>query len=407
MFETGPTELKRRARSSITALQGEGRGWALLGVASGWLLALGVRYVFPALVPQLKDAFGLDNTGTGFVITLIWLTYALMQFPAGLLVNQFGERRIILWSLLGTALGIALIVSTTLYPVFLLGCIVVGLGTGLYGPPRVTLLSRLYPDRDGVALGITFASGSLGSSLLPAVASVVVVSLSWQYGFGFVIVLLAVTLAFLWRVIPALPPQAAATDGGFRALLRDTVSSVTARPVWLAGVAITLMVFTYQGILSFLPLYLITTKSLSQPVTATLYGGMFIVGAVFQPVAGWAGDRYGNRRMLVVISGVSVLIVATLPFVQGLLPVALVVGLIGLRLGTGPINSSYLMSVLPDERQGPGYGLLRSVYVVLGSFGSLVVGALFDARLLDESYFLMAGLTGAALVCYWFLPRDV
>jgi len=77
-------------RATVGRLRGDRRGWALLAVASGWLVVLGARFLVPAVLPQVKAAFGVGNAGGGLAVTVIWGTYAPMQSPAGLLADRLG-----------------------------------------------------------------------------------------------------------------------------------------------------------------------------------------------------------------------------------------------------------------------------------------------------------------------------
>jgi ACS family hexuronate transporter-like MFS transporter len=66
------------------------------------------------------------------------------------------------------------------------------MGMSLYPIARITLLSKIYPDRIGSALGVTMATGDLDQSMLPPIAGALAVGLARQVGLGFVIPLLLV-----------------------------------------------------------------------------------------------------------------------------------------------------------------------------------------------------------------------
>jgi sugar phosphate permease len=92
-------QFKEQLKHAITSLRGEGRGWALIVIALGWLLVLGMRIIIPVLLPGIKTTFAIDNATAGFTITVIWAVYGLSQFPAGLLSNRIGDRKVIIASL--------------------------------------------------------------------------------------------------------------------------------------------------------------------------------------------------------------------------------------------------------------------------------------------------------------------
>ena len=68
-----------------------GRGRLVGVVAAGWFAVLGMRFVLPALLPAVRGAFGVDNAAAGAVVSVVWLTYALVQLPAGALTDRTGD----------------------------------------------------------------------------------------------------------------------------------------------------------------------------------------------------------------------------------------------------------------------------------------------------------------------------
>ncbi|WP_435181072.1 MFS transporter [Halorussus sp. AFM4] len=396
-----------RVRSGVDTLRGDGRGRILTVVAVGWLLVLGTRIVLPALLPQVKAAFDIDNATAGLLVSVLWGSYAVTQFPAGTMADRIGERATLTAAVLVTAAGAAALTLAPSFPVFVLGGVLFGLGSGLYAPPRVTVLSRIYPDRDGTALGVTFAVGNLGAAALPLVAGALAVWVHWRAGFGFVVVPLALVGVGLWAYVPPRPAeQARAADQFTRQTASRLVRGVTDRDVLLAWLAMTTILFTYQGITAFLPTYLIEVKNLGQGTASALYGLFYASGAASQWFAGNAADRYGERTVLSALAGFGVLTLVALPFVGGTAALAGLLALLGTRLGIGPVGNGYVAALLPDEIQGAGYGLFRTFYLAVGAGGSLFVGVLAERGLFDEAFLLLAGVTAVASVLYRFLPAD-
>jgi predicted MFS family arabinose efflux permease len=138
-------------RETVDELRGGGRGWTLLAIAVGWLLLSGFRVVLPALLPQIKADFAVDNASAGFALTVLWLVYAGLQFPSGVVADRTGERTLLIVGTLLAALSLGLFAVAPLFSLFLLACGLFGLGAGLFGTPRDMLLSRTYPTADVTA----------------------------------------------------------------------------------------------------------------------------------------------------------------------------------------------------------------------------------------------------------------
>ncbi|ESS09392.1 MAG: sugar phosphate permease [uncultured archaeon A07HN63] len=73
------------------------------------MFVLGGRFLVPAVLPQVKDAFTVGDIGAGVAVTVIWATYGLMQMPAGILVDRVGERRLLAGSVVLTATSVVVI----------------------------------------------------------------------------------------------------------------------------------------------------------------------------------------------------------------------------------------------------------------------------------------------------------
>jgi predicted MFS family arabinose efflux permease len=392
-----------RSIPTAGALRREGGGWVLGSVAIGWLLILGARFAVPALVPRLKTAFGIDNATVGIAISMTWITYALMQFPAGVLVDRIGERGLLAASVAVTAASMVAFGLAPAFGVFLLAAALFGLGTGLYGPARATVLSTVYPRNDGAAFGVMLGAGSLGAAAFPLAVTLLADRLGWRLAIASLAPFFLIAGVSLWRAIPRRAVDSDAGESG-RERARAVLAAITTRPVAVGVGAATCMLFAFQGLTAFLPAYLVAAKGLSGTTAAGLYALLFISAAVSQSSAGRAADRFGDRVVLVAVTAVSVPPLVALPFVGGLPVLAVLVSLLGVRLAIAPVTNTYVVDVLPEELQGTAWGLLRTCFFLIGATGSTFVGALADAGFFDEAFLALGVITAVAALLYTVLP---
>lgn len=397
-----------RLRDAVHGLRGDGRGWILFSVALGWAFTLGLRFLVPALLPQVKGAFDVTNATAGLAITALWVGYAVMQFPAGVMVDRFGERTLLTASLCLSGVSLCLLGLSPVFAVFFAASAAFGLGSGIYGPSRGTVLSRTFTTNAGAAFGITLAVGSLGSALLPNVATAVVGRVGWRFVLAGLAVPFFVAAALTWRVVPersTAETNPAAADRSPRRLVRDIVNTLSDRSIRLATVAVALLLFVYQGLTAFLPLYL-QTKGLDQQTAALLFGLMFITGAMSQVVAGSAADRVGMKPVLLVVTAVGVVTPAVLTVTSGTAALAVVVAVLGSRMAVNPVTNAYIVGALPDQIEGAAWGFIRTAFFLVGATGSTFVGFFADAGQFDLAFLALAGLSAVALGCYALLPGE-
>ena len=393
---------------ALRGLRGDGRGWTLLAIASGWVFVLGGRFLVPAVLPQVKDTFAVSDVGAGVAITIIWATYGLMQTPAGLLVDRIGERKLLAGSVVLTATSVVVIGAAPAFAAFIVGCAGFGLATGLYGPARGTALSRTFPDHDGTAIGATLAAGSVGSAVLPLAAGSLVGTISWRLLVGGLAAPLVALGVLIWATVPSFDngDETAPNDGpaSNEIPVGDVLAAIRTRQVAVALTALTLMTFVFQGVSAFYVTYLTSISGFAQSTAAAMFSLVFVGGAVAQVAAGSLADSVGDRPVLVAVSAATIPVLVAIPMLDTVIGVAAASILLGIRLGVPAVSNAYIIAILPESVTGTAWGVLRTTSFMLAATGSTVVGLMADNALFDEAFFLLAGLTALGTLLYTRLP---
>lgn len=68
-----------------------------------------LRSAAGALTPVLMDELGVSYGAMGLLTTAFFLTYGLMQIPAGIMGDTIGPRKTIIWSTAVTVIGAFLV----------------------------------------------------------------------------------------------------------------------------------------------------------------------------------------------------------------------------------------------------------------------------------------------------------
>ncbi|WP_168216044.1 MFS transporter [Halorussus marinus] len=400
MTPFGSSGLSARVRAVASDLASDGRGRILFTIAFGWFLGLGVRLSAPTLVPYIRADFGIGLSTAGLLLSTLWFTYALLQFPGGVLGDWIGERAVLVAS---SALAIvALAASALAWSTLALfaGFVLLGSATGVYATTRFTSLADVYPDRTATAMGVSSAAGNLGTVLLPAGAGVVAGAASWRLGFAAATPLFALAAVGLWVAVPARTSgQESVADDLSADALRRFVAEVTGRQTLVLTAAMLLMSIVYQGFTSFFPTYLVSIKGLSEGSAALLYSAFFASGILVQPLAGVLADSVGDRPTLLGFSFLSASAIALLLATDEVWLLVVLAVLASAQLGFWPIAQAGVVDSLPTEMQGTGFGLLRTGYLLLAATSPTIVGALGDRGRFDEAFVLLAGCAlGSALI---------
>jgi MFS family permease len=127
-------------------------------IVSRFLVLLGVYAVQGFAQYYIRDALGASNPAelTGILMAVIGLALTLLVFPAGLLSDRFGRRRLNLLAGALIALGIFLLILVRGVPTLLVFGALIGAGTGIFLSANWALATDLIPREEaGKYLGLT------------------------------------------------------------------------------------------------------------------------------------------------------------------------------------------------------------------------------------------------------------
>ena len=180
-----------------------------------------VSHVYIMLLPPIfllvKDHFGVGYTEIALALTAYNVMSALLQTPAGFMVDRIGARIMLTG---GLALsGIAICVSALLpgYWFFLIGYALLGVANTVFHPADYSILSATVDGkRMGKAFSIHTFAGYLGSGVTPALVVGAVALWGWNGGFICAAILsfaAALLLMVAGSVLPRAPRKVAGEQG--------------------------------------------------------------------------------------------------------------------------------------------------------------------------------------------------
>ncbi|MFA9501690.1 MFS transporter [Natrinema sp. H-ect1] len=361
------------------------------------------RMAISPVVPFIVADFAVSNTAIGFALTGMWLAYGLSQFPSGVLSDRYGEKPVILVAVGGTVIASVLLAFSPIFAAFVVFAVLLGSVAGLHYAVATTLLSRTY-DELGRAVGIHSIGGPLAGLVAPVGAAWVGVRFGWRPALALTLVVgLPVFVLFAWRIRPTEPrrPNQPMRERFELATLLELVS----RPAVAFTLAIAMLgTFIVQGLLTFLPTFLVEHHRYSATLAGTAFSAFFFVRTVGQFAVGELSDRYGRD-----------LVIGASLFAGSVGLFGLVVGgsraTVGIAVLAAGLGSSFFAAIDPrfldqfgDTERGAGFGLVRTCYTVVGSAGSVGVGLLADLFGWGAAFVVLGGLfsiTFLALAVNW------
>jgi YNFM family putative membrane transporter len=351
------------------------RNVVLAAATAGNFGQFGARVVLSPFVLAIAVDFGVTKGGVGTGLTLMWATVALAQFPSGVLADRYGERRVMVTALGLTAVGSGLVAAAPAFPTFVLAAGALGVGAGLYFPVGTALLARRFENR-GRALGIHSAGGPLAGLAVPVVATAVAARYDWRAGILTGGALAAVACCLVLVGVEPTPPTRPDASVRKRLHPRSALALLRRPAVAYTTVVATLGMYTFQAFSSFFPTFLREYHRFGESEASLVFGVAFFLVAVGLPVVGNAADRFGNDVALVVTflgtaTGFAILLLAPTRAV-----VYVGAAVVGLALTWGGPLQSRFMSQFPAADRASGFGVVRTVFVLLGSVSNVATGAL-------------------------------
>lgn len=335
------------------------------------------RLALSPVVPDVAATFDVTNTHIGIALSGMWAAYALTQFPSGVLAEKVGERRVILAAVGGTAITAVIIALSPTFLRFALGAIVLGAAAGLHYSVATSLLTRAYDDI-GTAIGFHNTGAPIAGVVTPVVVAWIAVTYGWRPAVGVTAIVGTVVFGlFVYGVRPT-PPRRPDQSMGDRFEF-GAIRGLLSRPeIRFVGVIAVLSEFVWQAVTSFLPTFFMQYHGYSAQTAGLLFAGYFVVLGLVQVVVGVLSDRTGRDTATAVCMVAGIVGLGLLITTSRLLPIVVALVLLALGMGWTAAVLSWFVDHIADNERESGFGLVRTVYMILAASGSAVVGFFAD-----------------------------
>ncbi|GEP12093.1 oxalate/formate MFS antiporter [Methylobacterium gnaphalii] len=158
--------------------------WLQLGFGVACMVAAAnIQYAWTLFVPEIQKTFGWDRAAiqvafTIFVIVQTWLTPI-----EGYFIDKYGPSRVVLFG--GLMTGLAWIINSYAVSLtgFYLGAVVGGIGVGCVYATCINNALKWFPDKRGLAVGLTAGGYGAGSALTILPIANMIASGSYQQAF--------------------------------------------------------------------------------------------------------------------------------------------------------------------------------------------------------------------------------
>jgi len=352
--------------------------WAT--VATAYAIAFLQRVSPQSVSLSFMQDFSTDAAGVAMLASSYFWGYTLMQIPAGLLVDRYGVKRVVLFSMAASSLGsAAFALAPNLMDVFA-ARLIVACGDALVFTALLKLVALSFSDeRFGVMSGISQVSGYVGGVMATTPLAAAVTGFGWRACFVFIACVGVANLAFASLALKPDPvSRSTKTLGSVLAASRQSLSQMANWGCAMTFASHFAVVTTLSGVWG-IPMvahfFNISPSAASTPLLAFMVGNA--IGSIF---LGHAADRTAALdTALVRICLLRMILLAMLlpPFahVLGFLYVTVVFAVLGLVAGgTVPLVLKCTKRLYTSDLIGVGASVNTTAAGIFAGVSQPIIG---------------------------------
>ena len=360
--------------------------------------------LLPPIFGEVREAFGVSYIQIGLALTAFNVVSALLQTPAGFLVDRIGPRVMLTGGLLLGAVAIAAAALLPGYWFFVIAYGFLGLANTVYHPADYSILSAtVAPKRIGKAFSIHTFAGYLGSGVTPAIVLACAAIWGWRGAFlfaaclSFATALLLIVAGSIMPRVAHKPGDSAKGGGGAKVGLDLLLSG----PVLRNLLFFFCLAMANSGIQTFTVVGMGAIHGTPFSVANVALSGFLLLSAGGVLLGGIIADRTPHHERVAAIGFACTSTMAILMAWVNM-PAAVLIGVMSLGgLLNGIIQPSRDMmvrAVTPPGSFGKVFGFVSTGFNLGGMISPLLFGWLMDRGDPRAIFMIVTGFILLALV---------
>ena len=376
-------------------------------------LAMGATNSFGVFLKPLAAEFGWTRAAISGANSLYAIIRGCLYVFAGRLNDRLGPR--IVMTVCGFLLGLGYLLVSQITAIWQLYLVYGIMGIAMSGcfVPLVSTVARWFVKRRGLVTGLVLSGVGVGTIIIPQIASWFISDFGWRYSYTFLgimtLVFIILAAQFLKRdpsQVGQLPYGASEVgEAGFNVVAEGFSFQAATRTqqFWILGAMFFCLGFPLQAVMVHIVPHA-TELGISAATAASILatiGGVSIAGRIMM---GGAGDRVGNKTVIIACLGLMSLTTFWLLAAKEAWMLYLFAAIFGFAFG-GFVG---LMSPITAELFGLGshgviFGALMFFTNIGDATGPILAGYIFDITGSYNQAFLLCAtiaITGSILALF-------
>lgn len=373
-------------------------GWK---VATGafFIMAMPFAIIFLAhsiFLKPVTEALGFSATQFSLIFTIVAIATALTSPVMGKWLKKYDIRYVMAISGAIVSIGFgAFGLATKLWQFYILAAIVGVSATGITQIPISHIITNWFPSKKkGMATGIAFAGGNVGSFLTILIISNLIPTIGYEKCY-FILggIMLVVTVVVSLFVIKAKPSDKGQLPYGYEEDMAKSKSKTNSKEVaegytlkeamrtnvfWIFIAAIVLLGVVFAGVQMHIPSYM---QSIGHSIgfASTVTSVVAIVGIVSNVLIGMLLEKAGLKNGMTTVGLFMVIAIVCLLLGKASIFAILFAVLFGMFAAIAAMGPSYLTSEMFGKKEyGTVLGVVMMFFQLGGAIGPTLSGFIFD-----------------------------
>ncbi|GJD78836.1 oxalate/formate MFS antiporter [Methylobacterium gregans] len=283
----------------------------VLGVICMVMIA-NLQYGWTFFVPEIQKTFGFDRAAIQWAFTLFVLFETWLVPVEGWFVDKYGPKIVVLFGGVLCGLGWVINAYASTLNMFYLGQVIAGLGAGAVYGTCVGNALKWFPDKRGLAAGITAAGFGAGSALTVAPIQWMIADKGFQaaflnFGIGQGVIVAALAF-FLAAPRKGQVPEVAANSANVQSRRNYTPPEVVRQPIfWLmyfmfviVGAGGLMITANLKPIAADIHVDKVPVTILGVTMVAITFAATIdrVLNGLTRPFFGWVSDKIGRENTM-------------------------------------------------------------------------------------------------------------
>lgn len=331
----------------------------------------------------------MTESQKGLILSAFFIGYAIMQVPMSFAINQFGAKKVLIWSVF--MIGVFDFIFSFGETVTML--LAIRLLTGMLahsGYPSASskeIIDHFPLERRTFAKGILISSSGIAGIVGPILLSPIIEQYNWKFAYMLLTILAILASFIIVRIIPTPNKQS-------KEVIEEASEKVSLLNIWKNRNIWTLFAAAFfinsllYGINNWLPSFLTSQRGITltqSGMVSSCVGVFSLIGAIGGSyiISKFFSEKDTLVIMMMATIGSSLVFLSY--YLHSLVPFILVLGLATLSMTVAFVTLMTIpLKVFTGKHFAPSYSTISTGGILGGATAQIIIGSLVDG---SESYF--------------------